>query len=46
MERREPETERYHHTEYRYGSGTILLIQDVENDDAWIQSSTAVPIER
>jgi hypothetical protein len=46
MERSRPETDRYRDTEYLYGSSRILLIQDVENEDAWIQSTAAVPIER
>ena len=46
MERNRLETDRYHYTEYFHGSSTILLIQDVENDDAWIQSTGAVPVER
>lgn len=46
MERNRPETDRYRYTEYLYGSRRLLLIQDAENEDAWIQSTVVVPIER
>ena len=46
MEPEHPESERYRYTEYSHGSNTIFLIQDVENDNAWIQSTAAVPAER
>lgn len=46
MGREHAETERYRYTEYLHGSSTIFLIQDAENDNAWIQSTAAVPAER
>ncbi|MFC6906181.1 hypothetical protein [Halalkalicoccus tibetensis] len=36
---------RYRYTEYRQGSGTIAVIQDVESDRAWIQSTVSVPAD-
>lgn len=46
MECNRPETERYRYTEYVYGSSRVSLIQDGENENAWIQSTGAVPVER
>lgn len=46
MESERAEMERYRYTEYLHGSSTIFLIQDAENDNAWIQSTAAVPAER
>lgn len=45
MEPEQLETERYRYTEYLHGSDTICLIQDTENDNAWIQSTMAVSVE-
>lgn len=36
------EGDRYRYSEYRQESRTIAVIQDVENDRAWIQSTAVV----
>ena len=46
MERNPLETERYRYTEYVYGSSRVSLIQDAENENAWIQSTSTAPVER
>lgn len=46
MECSRPEAKRYRYTEYVYGSNRVSLIQDAENENAWIQSTGAVPVER
>lgn len=46
MEHKQREAESYRYIEYRHGSSTISLIQDAKNDNAWIQSTAAVPAER
>jgi hypothetical protein len=42
----DPEAERYRYTEYVHGSSRVAVIQDAENDRAWIQSTATVPAER
>lgn len=39
------EGDRYRYSEYRQESRTIAVIQDAENDRAWIQSTAVVPAE-
>lgn len=33
-------------TEYHNGSAKISLIEDTENENAWIRSTYAVPVQR
>lgn len=40
-----PEAGRYRYSEYRHESRTIAVIQDAENDRAWIQSTAVVPTD-
>lgn len=36
---------RYRLVEYEDSYGTVAVIQDSENDDAWIQAATTVDVE-
>ena len=39
------DTGRFAYTEYRTGTRTISMIEDMENDRAWLQSTHAVDVE-
>ncbi|WP_435177133.1 hypothetical protein [Halorussus sp. AFM4] len=36
---------RYRLVEYEDSYGTVAVIQDTENDEAWIQAATTVDVE-
>lgn len=40
----EPEPNKYRYVEYERDVGTVAVIQDVDNDDAWIESTVASPV--
>lgn len=42
--RRKP-SERYRYVAYEQAEGTVAVIQDRQNDQAWIQSTLAVAVE-
>lgn len=44
-ERKSLDAGRYRYTEYHHESRTIAVIQDAENDRAWIQSTAVVPTD-
>jgi hypothetical protein len=37
---------RYRTMEYDGEDGVVTIFQDVENDRAWVQSDTTIPVER
>lgn len=38
--------DRYWYSEYEVGSRTVAMIEDLENEHAWIQSTVTVPARR
>lgn len=40
------DTDRYKFVEYEGERGRVAIIQDVQNEQAWIQSNVTAPVER
>lgn len=40
------DADRYTFVEYEGERGTVSVVQDVQNERAWIQSTTTAPVER
>lgn len=42
----DPESNRYRYVEYKRDAETVAVIQDVDNDAAWLESTVIQPVPR